>query len=142
MTTLQKAREQVKKANIVTVYDFLEAKRDLIAKVLPNTITPERLIGIFSMLVKSSPELTACSQSSLIGAVIQTVQLGLQPGNIGHCYYVPFNNKKKDGTVVREVQFIIGYRGIVELVNRCGKAVILNTEIVYANDFFEHEQDL
>lgn len=142
MSTLAEVKNKVAEKKVVTVYDFLESKRDLIAKALPNTITPERMIGIFSMLVKSSPELTACSQTSLIGAVIQTVQLGLTPGNIGHCYYIPFNNKKKDGTYQREVQFILGYRGIVELVNRSGKAVILGAEVVYENDEFECELGL
>jgi len=82
------------------------------------------------------------SQASLISAVIQTIQIGLEPGNLGHCYYVPFNNKKKDGTVVKEVQFILGYKGIIELVNRAGKAVVLSTECVYKKDIFTHQQGL
>jgi len=69
--------------------------------------------------------------------VIQTAQLGLQPGNIGHVHLVPFENKG-----VKEVQLIIGYRGFVELVNRSGKATILTAEVVYDNDFFEYEQGL
>lgn len=142
MSTVAAVKQQVAKKEITTVLDFMESKRDLIAKALPNTITPDRLIGVFTMLLKSSPALMECSQASLVGAVIQTVQVGLTPGPIGHVYYVPFNNKQRDGSYHREVQFIIGYKGMIELVNRSGKACILTAECVYSNDQFQHEQGL
>lgn len=127
---------------IVTVHDFLKQKRDLIAKALPNTITTDRLIGVFTMLLNSSPALMECTQSSLVAAVIQTVQLGLTPGNVGHCHYIPFSNKQKDGSYRKEIQFIIGYRGMLELVNRSGQACILTAECVYEKDQFQYEQGL
>lgn len=142
MKNTQEVKDLAKKQEVVTVYDFLEKKRDLIARALPNSITPARLIGVFTMLLKGSPALMECSQASLVGAVIQTVQLGLTPGNIGHCHYIPFKTKQKDGTFRNEVQFIIGYRGMIELVNRSGKACILNTECVYSADQFQYEQGL
>ena len=136
-TQIEKAKQAVNNTQVVSVQDFMEKQRDLICKVLPKTITPERLLGIFTMILKSSPAIAKCSQKSLIGAVIQTAQLGLQPGNIGHVYLVPFNNKG-----VMEVQLIIGYKGFVELVNRSGKASVLNAEVVYSNDQFQYEQGL
>jgi recombination protein RecT len=145
MAKVGEAKELAKQSKIVTVYDFMEQKKDLIQKALPATITPDRLIGLFTMIMKSSPELGQCSQTSLIGAVIQTVQLGLNPGAVGHVHLVPFNNKKKVGNTwrsEREVQLIVGYKGMVELVNRCGKAVILSTEVVYENDEFKCEYGL
>lgn len=137
MTQLEKAKNAIAQTRVVTVQSFMENQKDLIAKVLPKTITPERLLGIFTMLLKSSPKLSQCSQASLIGAVIQTAQLGLQPGNMGHVHLVPFNNK---GTM--ECQLIIGYKGIVELVNRSGNATILTAEVVYSNDQFQYELGL
>jgi len=134
---IEKAKQAVASTRVVTVKDFMESQRGLIAKVLPKTITPDRMLGIFTMILKSTPVLANCSQQSLIGAVIQTAQLGLQPGNIGHIYLVPFQNKG-----VKEVQLIIGYKGLVELVNRSGKASILNAEVVYENDTFQYEQGL
>ena len=137
MATLEQTKELAKKTEVKTVYDFMEQKRDLIQAALPNAITPDRLIGIFTMVLKSSPALTQCTQTSLISAIIQTVQLGLQPGNIGHVYLVPFNNKG-----VREVQLIVGFRGLCELVNRSGRAVVLSAEVVKENDLFEYEMGL
>jgi recombination protein RecT len=137
MTQVDKAKELASKTQIVTVQDFITKKKDLIARVLPKAITPERLLGIFEMILNSSPKLKECSQKSLIGAVIQTAQLGLQPGNIGHIHLIPFNNKG-----VLECQLIIGYRGYVELVNRSKEATILSAEVVYEKDQFQYEQGL
>lgn len=143
MSTATEVKNQIaKQGEIKSVFDFMQSKRDLIARALPNTITPDRLIGVFTMLLNSSPALMKCTQTSLIGAVIQTVQLGLTPGNIGHVHYIPFNNKQGDGSYKMEVQFQIGYKGLVELVNRSGKACILNAECVYKNDVFSYEQGL
>jgi len=142
MNQVAKMKQKVASKQIVTVYDFMTEKRDLIAKALPSHITPERMIGIFEMCIKSNSRLAECTQKSLISAIIQTAQLGLIPGNIAHCYYVPFKNKQKDGSYADEVQFILGYRGMIELVNRSGKAVILTAECVYENDTFDVEQGL
>ena len=141
MATQGQTKELAEKTKIVTVFDFLAQKKDLIEKSLPKTITSDRLIGIFNMIIKGSPELAKCTQSSLISAVIQTVQLGLQPGNIGHVYLVPFNNKKGEQWV-KEVQLIVGYRGLCELVNRSGKATVIAAEVVKEKDLFEYELGL
>lgn len=137
MSTVQTVKQQVAKQEIKTVQDFFKEKRDLIAQALPNTITPDRLIGVFTMLLKSSPQLVQCSQSSLVAAVIQAVQLGLTPGNIGHFHLIPFKNNGK-----MEAQFVIGFKGLMELVNRSGNACILSAECVYSKDQFEYEQGL
>jgi recombination protein RecT len=137
MSNVENTRQAVTSTKIYTVREFMEQQKELISQVLPKTITPERMLGIFTMILRSSPTLAQCSQKSLIGAVIQSAQLGLAPGNIGYIHLVPFNNKG-----VMEVQLIIGYKGYIELVNRSGKATILNTEVVYANDIFEYEQGL
>jgi recombination protein RecT len=142
MATKEQTKELVKKSQIVTVYDFMEQKKDLISKALPPHIGADRLVAMFTIVIKSNPEIASCTQASLIGALVQTAQLGLMPGNVSHCYYVPFNNKKKDGKYQREVQFILGYKGMVELVNRSREAAILSTEVVYANDQFEYELGL
>lgn len=137
MANMDEVKNKIANTQIVTVQDFIEKKRDLIAQVLPKTITPQRLLGIFTMIFSSSPKLRECSQKSLIGAVIQTAQLGLQPGSIGHIHLVPFQNKG-----VLECQLIIGYKGFVELVNRSGQATILSAEVVYERDQFQYEQGL
>jgi len=137
---VDKAKQAVAAApKMTTVYDFFDSQKELIRKALPKTITPDRMVSLFTMAIKSSPEIMSCSQASLIAAVIQTIQLGFLPiPSTGHIYYVPFNNRKKDGRVVREVQFILGYKGMIELINRSRDAAILAAECVYENDGFEY----
>lgn len=125
--------KQVKGKKIATVYDFMRERKNLISAALPKHITEGRLVGIFKLLLRTNSGLRQCSQDSLMAALIQTAQLGLMPGNINHCYYVPFTNKG-----VKEVQFILGYKGMVELVNRSKQAVILHTDVVRDGDYFEH----
>lgn len=141
-TAVEKVKEKVVGTKIMSVFDFMKDKKDLIAEALPKHIGVERMIAMFTIVIRSNPELLQCSQTSLIGALVQTVQLGLIPGNVNHCYYVPFNNKQKDGSYQREVQFILGYKGMVELVNRSKVAAILSTEVVYDNDSFEYSLGL
>lgn len=142
MGTLAEVKKQAGEVKISSVFDFMEQKKDLIAKALPQAFTADRLIGLLTLVLKGSPKLMECTQASLIGAVIQTIQVGLQVGNVGHVYYVPFKNKQADGSYKMEVQFQIGYKGMIELVNRSGKACILNTECVYEKDQFQYEQGL
>jgi recombination protein RecT len=140
MATQAEVAKVASKQKVVTIHDWIKtpAVKDLIAQALPKAITPERFLGVFTMVLKSTPELANCSKESLVAAVVQTVQLGLTPGNIGHCYYIPFNNKNKG----REAQFVLGYKGIVEMLNRCGKATLISTEIVRDGDHFECEMGL
>ncbi len=143
MENIQKAKQAVEKAGqITTVTDFFEKQKDLIRKALPATITPDRMVSLFTMAIKSSPELMNCSQASLIAAVIQTIQLGFLPiPSTGHVYYVPFKNRKKNGKYIKyikEVQFILGYKGMIELINRSREAAILAAECVRENDFFDY----
>ena len=72
---------------------------------------------------------------SLLGAVIQSSQLGLEPGTVlGHAYLVPYRNKKTGTT---EAQFILGYRGMIDLARRSGQIESIAAQAVHAHDEFE-----
>lgn len=130
MSNIEGVKEIAKKQQIKTVYDFFESQKTLIAQALPKTLTVDRLVGLFTMIIKSSPKIMECSQTSLIGAVIQAVQLGLTPGAIGHIYLVPYK---------QQCQLIIGYKGLCQLVNNSGSAVVLSADVVKENDEFDYE---
>jgi recombination protein RecT len=70
---------------------------------------------------------------------MQAAQLGLEPGLIGHCYFVPFKNGK---TGQSDVQFIIGYKGMIDLARRSGNIESIYAHAVYENDTFEYEYGL
>src|SRR5690606_34814355 len=86
--------------------------------------------------LRKNPKMLECDPMSFIAAIMQASQLGLEPGVLGSCYLIPFNNKAK-GTV--ECTFMPGYRGFLDLARRSGQIVSLVSRAVYSNDVFEYE---
>ena len=68
-----------------------------------------------------------------------SAQLGLEPGTLGYCYLVPYQNKK---TGQLEIQFQLGYKGILELVRRSGQVENIEARVVYEKDKFDFEYGL
>jgi len=100
-----------------TIQDLLKRMEPQIRKALPKHLEPERLARIALTEIRKNPKLLECSRESLLGAVMTAAQLGLEPGVLGHAYLIPYwNNKTKS----YEVQFQIGYKGLLDLVRRSG----------------------
>ena len=72
-----------------------------------------------------------CTPMSFYGGVIKALQLGLELGPLQHCYLLPFKNGR---TGRYEVQFILGYRGMIELVRRSGQILSIEARPVYDGD--------
>jgi recombination protein RecT len=107
---------------------------------LPKHVTADRLARIALTEVRKNPQLARCEQASFLGALMQCCALGLEPGGaLGHCYLIPFKNTRKN---ITEVQFIVGYRGMIDLARRSGQIVSLEARAVYAKDHFEVELGL
>ncbi|WP_257265552.1 recombinase RecT, partial [Endozoicomonas sp. ONNA2] len=119
-----------------TIKDLLRQNKNTITQALENTpLTPERLLSVCMTEVRKTPKLRECSQASLLGAVIQSAQLGLEPGSaLGHCYLIPFFNRKLGGL---ECQFMLGYRGMLALARRSGAIVNIDARVVFAADEFD-----
>lgn len=101
---------------------------------LPSHMTPDRLLRIALTEVRRNPKLSQCEQTSLLSAVFQCAQLGLEPGTtLGHAYLIPYG---------REVQFQIGYRGMIDLARRSGQIHSLDAHAVYEGDEFQCELGL
>lgn len=111
-----------------------------IANALPKHVTADRLARVAITELNRVPELKKCDPASFLGAVMQCAQLGLEPSlGLGQAYLLPFKNNKK-GTV--ECQFIIGYRGMIDLARRSGQMVSLSAFAVYEKDQFDYELGL
>lgn len=89
--------------------------------------------------IRTTPELRQADVASLLGGVMQAAQLGLEPGLLGQCYLLPFKNNRKG---ITEVQFIIGYKGMIDLARRSGHIQSIYAHAVYENDEFEYELGL
>lgn len=120
---------------------LLDQKRGEIAKMLPQHLTADRLLKVAQIAATTTPALAKCDVASLVGAIGQCAQMGLEPNTVlGHAYLVPFNTKRKDGDGnerwVNSVQVIIGYRGLIDLARRSGQIVSIAAHEVCANDTF------
>ncbi|WDZ97942.1 recombinase RecT [Herbaspirillum sp. WKF16] len=121
---------------------FLDQKKGDIAKMLPAHLNPERLMKVAQIAATTTPALLNCDVPSLVGAIGQCAQMGLEPNTVlGHAYLVPFNTKRKDANGnerwVNSVQVIIGYKGLIDLARRSGQIVSIAAHEVCERDKFE-----
>lgn len=119
------------------VKDVITRYRVQIAQALPKHLTADRIIQMSTTLISRNPDLKECTTESLIGAVMQASILGFEPvAALGHCYFVPFRNKHNGNR--QEVQFIIGYKGMIDLARRSDQIKTIYAQAVYSNDEFEY----
>lgn len=121
---------------------LLKVKQGEIAKMLPKHLNAERLMKVAQIAATTTPALAKCDVPSLVGAIGQCAQMGLEPNTVlGHAYLVPFNVKRKDADGnerwVNSVQVIIGYKGLIDLARRSGQIVSIAAHEVCENDTFE-----
>ena len=115
---------------------FLTQYSEQIKGALPKHMTAERIIRITSTAVSRNPKLLDCDMGTLVAAVIQCGQLGLEPDTLGQAYLVPFKNNKNNGRM--EVQCIPGYKGLRTLAYRSGAVKSIHADIVYEADEFSY----
>lgn len=122
------------------VYELMQEMKPEFEKALPKHVLAERFIRTAWTEVRKNETLLQADAGSLMGAVMQSAQLGLLPGSVlGHCYLIPYYNKKKG---VYEVQFQIGYKGYIELLRRTGEVSTVIAREVFENDEFNCEYGL
>jgi recombination protein RecT len=135
------ANTKKNKKPIEVVNSIIAAKASEIKKALPAVMTPERFSRITLSAISTNPVLAQAAVTSpmtLLGSVMTAAQLGLEPNTpLGHCYLIP---RKRQG--VWEVQFQLGYKGLIDLAYRSGEVTIIQAHCVYANDTFEYELGL
>lgn len=121
-----------------TMQAYIKSMEGEIKKALPSVITPERFTRMTLSALSTNPKLAACTPKSFLGAMMSAAQLGLEPNTpLGQAYLIPYKNKGVD-----EVQFQIGYKGLIDLAYRSGEVEIIQAQIVYENDKFECQYGL
>lgn len=118
------------------VRDELEMIRTQIEEVLPTHIDPDRFLRVVTAAVLRSPDLLKADRLSLLRAVHESAQLGLEPtGLLGSAYLIPYNVKGKP-----MVQLIPGYRGLIDLARRSGEIESIYAHVVHERDVFAIRQ--
>lgn len=121
---------------------LLDQRKGEIAKMLPKHLHADRLLKVAQIAATTTPALLKCDVPSLVAAIGQCAQMGLEPNTVlGHAYLVPFNTKRKDADGnerwVNSVQVIVGYKGLIDLARRSGQIVSIAAHEVCENDDFE-----
>lgn len=148
ITNLKQASKMVaREAGIGTVKTFFESQKATLAAVLPKHVSPDRMLKIALGALRTTPKLMECTVESLMGAVVQCSQLGLEPNTpLGHAYLIPFEKKKKSGnqwvTDKVETQIVIGYKGLIDLARRSGQVVSIAAHAVHTHDHFDYAYGL
>jgi recombination protein RecT len=122
-----------------TISDYLKRMAPEIARALPKHMDADRLSRVVMTTIRTNPKLLECNVPSLIAAVMQSAQLGLEPGLLGHCYLIPFKDSKNNTS---NVQFIVGYKGLIDLARRSGNIESIAAHVVHENDEFLIEYGL
>lgn len=138
MSTAVSERERQQLAQYKNVHNLLSSPgvQAQISRALPKHLTPERMIRVALTAIQKTPALAECDQRSLIGAIVQAAELGLEPNTpLGHAYLIPYKNNKNGYRL--EAQLQIGYRGFIALARRSGEVSSISAEIVYEKDQFE-----
>jgi recombination protein RecT len=117
-----------------TIGDMLVAKKDFLSKVLPKHLTPERIIKVALFARSKSPALLQCSNESLLKAILECAQLGLEPSGPWGGWLVPFNNKRGG----REATLIVDYRAMMEIARQAaGDIRSIEARVAHEGDEFK-----
>ena len=136
--TIQNKVATTNNRNGKTMQQYIKSMEGEIKKALPSVITPERFTRMVLSALSVNPKLASCTPKSFLGAMMSAAQLGLEPNTpLGQAYLIPYKNKGID-----EVQFQIGYKGLIDLAYRSGEVEVVQAQIVYENDEFECQYGL
>lgn len=125
---------------IGNVKAFFESQKSTLAAVLPKHVGADRMLKIALGALRTTPKLMQARTDTLLGAIIQCAQLGLEPNTpLGHAYLIPFENRSKN---ITEVQIVFGYKGLIDLARRSGQIVSIAAHEVRDADHFEYEYGL
>lgn len=112
----------------------LEASKRALELVLPKHLDATRICRIVLGAISSNPRLAECRPNSVILAVMQACQLGLEPGSVsGEAYLVPYKG---------ECKLIPGYRGLMKLARNTGEVLVIEADVVYAGDEFKFSRGI
>ena len=108
--------------------------QNLINNTLRDPAVANRFIASVTSAVSANAELQKCEAGSILSAALLGESLKLSPSpQLGQYYMVPFKQKEKldkQGNVIQpettKAQFILGYKGYIQLAIRSGQYRKLN----------------
>lgn len=122
------------KQKLQTFRGLLDRQLPEIQKAVPKHIDPGRMVRAILTVFARTPKLLDCTPASVMGAVMQAANYGLElDPNMGQAYLVPYKTT---------CQLIIGYQGMITMALRVREVKSVVARCVYEKDYFEHELGL
>lgn len=117
---------------LARMHKILEDRRGEIAKALPETLSAERLIKVALVAMSRQPELLNCTPESVLLALMESGQLGLEPDG-REAALIPYRGK---------AEFQPMFQGIVRLMLRSGSVKKIEAHVVREGDSFAFSRGL
>jgi recombination protein RecT len=108
---------------------FLDKLKPQMALALPRHMSADRMTRLALTAFSTNRALQACTAQSIAASLMTAGQLGLEPGINGQGYLIPYGDT---------CTFVPGWRGLVDLTARSGRATVW-TGAVYAGDDFDYQ---
>jgi recombination protein RecT len=102
---------------------------------LPQHMNADRMTRLALTAFSQNETLQKCTPHSIASCVMMSAQTGLEIGVGGQAYLVPYFDRKKNAYICT---FIPGWKGLVDLVARAGRATVW-TGVVFPGDEFEYQ---
>lgn len=126
---------QVVGASSNDLRNAIESMRPEFHKVLGSQDMVQRFVRIAMTELRQNAKLMRCSPESVLGALMTSAQLGLEPGRVtGEAWLVPYENRRT-GEVV--CQFIVGYKGLIKLAWQSERVLSIVAQTVREGDDFD-----
>ncbi len=104
------------------------------AKALPRQLNAERFARIALTEILKNPQIAKCTTASIMSCLVQSAQLGLEPGSgLGLAYLIPYENHKTGELICT---LIPGYRGLIKLAHNGGEVKKIESILVHEGDEF------
>jgi len=123
------------------IQQLLQDNWEQIRSIMPRHMSSERLFQISLSAINHTPELMEATPETLLSCVMKCAALGLEPSavdGLGRAYILPYRNRKAG---IVEAQFILGYKGIIDLARRSGEIKSIHAQAVYQGDEFDCWED-
>ena len=125
-----------KKATGFTAYLTADAVKEQINKVVGSK-NGTRFISSIVSAVNNNTMLQECTNSSILSGALLGESLNLSPSpQLGQYYLVPFKDKNKGVTLA---QFVLGYKGYLQLAIRSGQYKKINVLAIKEGELVRYD---
>lgn len=103
---------------------------------LLNDKRSQQFYAQLSLMAKQEPKIAMCTPDSVLTAMMACVHLDLMPNTPEqHAFVIPYKNNRLG---IMQLQFQIGYKGMLVLAERSGQVRKIEAELVFDGDRFTY----